>query len=205
MSPRAATRFVLHLQRPATLASAAGRRFYSTEPPLIRVTNLPAPSTGHIRILELNRPSARNAISSALLKSLSAEIEDVHSQYDAVTGEELAVKSWDKKFGSAAGQDDKGPTRAVILASAVDQCFCAGADLKERRGFTPDEYVFSFSVLPCVSNTFPTRASCLRSETPLKWRAEQCQSYLVPRHWMCFTWRIDTRAHIKHNMEDRIG
>ena len=38
-----------------------------------------------------------------------------------------------------AGEDEKGPTRAVIIASAVDSCFCAGADLKERRGFTPEE------------------------------------------------------------------
>lgn len=171
MTPRAATRLVLHLQRPASLASPAARRFYSTEPPLVRVTNLPAPSTGHIRILELNRAGSRNAISRALLKSLSAEVDDVHSQYDAVTGEELAAKSWNRRFGGAAGQDDKGPTRAVILASAVDQCFCSGADLKERRSFTPDEYVLSFFFFSlfysCVSDMFPTRAtsgcfSCLK-------------------------------------------
>ncbi|ROV94783.1 hypothetical protein VMCG_08836 [Cytospora schulzeri] len=144
MSPCAAattTRLVLLQQRrPIILATAAARRFYSTtEPPLIRVTNLPAPSTGHIRILELNRPGARNAISRALLNSLSNEIDDVHSQYDAATGEELAAKSWNQRFGGTAGDNKEGPTRAVILASAVDQCFCAGADLKERRGFTPEE------------------------------------------------------------------
>ncbi|ROV93437.1 hypothetical protein VPNG_09615 [Cytospora leucostoma] len=129
------TRLVL-LQRPLL---ATARRCYSTEPPLVRVTNLPAPSTGHIRILELNRPGSRNAISRSLLTSLSNEIQAVHSQYDATTGEELATKSWNKKFGGTAGQGEQGPTRAVILASAVDQCFCAGADLKERRGFTPEE------------------------------------------------------------------
>ncbi|KAK7728252.1 hypothetical protein SLS63_006700 [Diaporthe eres] len=126
-------------QRP--FQALTGRRCYSTanEAPLIRVTNLPAPNTGHIRVLELNRPSARNAISRALLASLRGEIDDVHSQYDASTGEELAAKSWNRRFGGAAGQDDKGPTRALILASAVDSSFCAGADLKERRGFTPEE------------------------------------------------------------------
>ena len=112
---------------------------------MIRVTNLPAPSTGHIRILELNRPAARNAISRALLNSLSNEIDAVQSQYDATTGEELAVKSWNQRFGGTAGKGEQGPTRAVILASAVDQCFCAGADLKERKGFTPEEYVFNVS------------------------------------------------------------
>ncbi|KUI72486.1 Methylglutaconyl-CoA hydratase, mitochondrial [Cytospora mali] len=134
MPPRA--RLIL-LQRP--LLGLARRHCYSTEAPLIRVTNLPAPSTGHIRILEINRPGARNAISRALLNSLSNEIDDVHSQYDATTGEELAVKSWNQRFGGTAGQSEKGPTRAVILASAVDQSFCAGADLKERKGFTPEE------------------------------------------------------------------
>lgn len=102
----------------------------STEP-LIRVTNLPAAGSGHIRVLELNRPSARNAISKALLASLRAEVDDVHAQYDAASGNELAGKH------SAGAQ--LGPTRAMVLASAVDTCFCAGADLKERRGFTPQE------------------------------------------------------------------
>ncbi|KAK1248373.1 hypothetical protein MKX08_006593 [Trichoderma sp. CBMAI-0020] len=114
------------------------RRLYSTpSEPLIRVTNLPAGpnSNGHIRVLELNRPQARNAISRDLLASLRAEIDDVQSQYGP-SGEEIAPK---QRFGGAAGIDEHGPTRALILASAVDTCFCAGADLKERRGFTPEE------------------------------------------------------------------
>ncbi|KAL6870475.1 ClpP/crotonase-like domain-containing protein [Trichoderma novae-zelandiae] len=115
------------------------RRLYSTSEPLIRVTNLPATPTGqangHIRILELNRPDARNAISRALLASLRAEIHDVQRQYGP-DGEEVPPP---QRFGGAAGVDEKGPTRALILASAVDTCFCAGADLKERRGFTQEE------------------------------------------------------------------
>ncbi|KAK0764824.1 hypothetical protein N5P37_002295 [Trichoderma harzianum] len=111
------------------------RRLYSTAEPLIRVTNLPAASSGHIRILELNRPKARNAISKDLLASLRAEIHDVQGQYGP-DGEEVAPP---QRFGGAAGVDEKGPTRALIIASAVDTCFCAGADLKERRGFTQEE------------------------------------------------------------------
>jgi hypothetical protein len=103
--------------------------------PLIRVTNLPAPNTGHIRVLELNRPSARNAISKSLLAALRAEIDDVHSQYTPEGDEKPAPP----RFGGAAGADERGPTRALILASAVDASFCAGADLKERRGFTQEE------------------------------------------------------------------
>lgn len=139
-------RFNLTLNASATLR-AAGRlapRYarYSTEAntgPLLRVTNLPAPNSGHIRILELNRPAARNAISRGLLSSLREEIDAVHEQYDAATGEEIPPASWNKRFGGIAGEDQKGPTRALILASAVDTSFCAGADLKERKTFTQEE------------------------------------------------------------------
>lgn len=140
MPPRTSL-LLLRLPRRPVRVPRAIRRCYSTSPeePLVRLTNLPAPNTGHIRILELNRPSARNAISRALLQSLRNEVDDVHAQYDASTGDELPVQSWNRKFGGLAGEDAKGPTRAVILASAADSCFCAGADLKERRSFTPEE------------------------------------------------------------------
>ncbi|AEO68271.1 f9a38b36-56e3-492c-8f91-9ee70a3ab0b0 [Thermothielavioides terrestris] len=121
---------------------ALRRAYYSSEAnagPMIRVTNLPAPNSGHIRILELNRPAARNAISRALLSSLRGEIDAVHAQYDPATGEELPTPSWNKRFGGVAGDDQKGPTRALILASAVDTSFCAGADLKERKTFTQED------------------------------------------------------------------
>lgn len=125
--------------------SSSPRCWYSatstTSEPLVRVTNVPAPNTGHIRVLELNRPAARNAISKALLFNLREEIDAVHAQYDADTCEELATKSWNKRFGGVAGECEIGPTRAVVLASAVNSCFCAGADLKERKGFTQEEYV----------------------------------------------------------------
>ncbi|KAK0712704.1 ClpP/crotonase-like domain-containing protein [Lasiosphaeria miniovina] len=111
----------------------------NTAEPLIRVTDVAAPGSGHIRVLELNRPAARNAISRALLASLRSEVDAVHAQYDAATGDEVPTASWNKRFGGAAGIDDKGPTRALVIASAVDTSFCAGADLKERRGFSQDE------------------------------------------------------------------
>lgn len=146
MTPRfslalnSATATALRIGRAAIIRLAQ----YSTEAnagpgPLIRVTNLPAPNSGHIRILELYRPAARNAISRALLSSLRDEIDAVHAQYDAATGDELPPAPWDKRFGGIAGDDQKGPTRALILASAVDTCFCAGADLKERKTFTQEE------------------------------------------------------------------
>lgn len=36
-------------------------------------------------------------------------------------------------------------TRALVLASQVDEAFCAGADLKERRDMSMNEYVYAFS------------------------------------------------------------
>lgn len=107
------------------------RRLYSTaaDPgPLIRVTNIPASGSGHIRVLELNRPSARNAISRSLIAALRAELDDLHQQYTPKGNE----------TPHAVATSD-GPTRALVLASAVDKCFCAGADLKERKTFTQKE------------------------------------------------------------------
>ena len=42
--------------------------------------------------------------------------------------------------GEKAVLDGRGrPTRALIIASEGDASFCAGADLKERAGFGPEE------------------------------------------------------------------
>jgi len=127
---------------PSTLPKVI-RRFYSSplagqSTPLITITDVPAPSSGRIRIISLARPSARNAISRQLLWELRSHIDAVAAEYDA-DGEEVPAP---ERFGGAAGVDKRGPTRALILASDVDSCFCAGADLKERAGFTPEEYVF---------------------------------------------------------------
>jgi methylglutaconyl-CoA hydratase len=89
---------------------------YSTaQSPVIKVTNVPAPHSGSVRILSLNRPAARNAISRQLLAELSHQVNSIHNE------------------------GETGATRALILASEVDTSFCAGADLKERATFTPEE------------------------------------------------------------------
>jgi methylglutaconyl-CoA hydratase len=93
------------------------QRCYSTAQSVINVTSVPAPHCGSIRILSLNRPAARNAISRQLLAELNYQVNSIHEE------------------------GEKGATRALILASDVDSSFCAGADLKERAGFTPEEYV----------------------------------------------------------------
>ncbi|KAI9885926.1 MAG: hypothetical protein M1823_002299 [Watsoniomyces obsoletus] len=82
---------------------------------LIQTTDIPSPHTGHIRVLSLNRPRARNAISRQLLAELRQHVIGLRQE------------------------GDQGSTRAVVLASEVDECFCAGADLKERAGFSQEE------------------------------------------------------------------
>ncbi len=127
--------------RPALrpLSTARPRRvFYSTDSgPVLRVTDIPAPNSGHIRILELNRPAARNAISRALLSSLRNEIDAVHSQYDASTGDEIQTASWNQRFGGALGDSEKGPTRALIVASAVDESFLRRCGSEGAEGIYP--------------------------------------------------------------------
>ncbi|KAJ5643694.1 Methylglutaconyl-CoA hydratase [Penicillium longicatenatum] len=87
---------------------------YSTSPEdVIKTQQIPAPGSGHVRVLQLNRPNARNAISRQLLDSLSKQVKSV------------------------AAEEGNGPTRALVIASNVDAAFCAGADLKERAKMTP--------------------------------------------------------------------
>ncbi|TAQ89838.1 hypothetical protein B7494_g1828 [Chlorociboria aeruginascens] len=119
------------------------RRYYSTpSTALINRIDISAPHSGRIRILSLNRPSARNAISRQLLHELRSNIDAVAHEYDN-NGNELPQ----------AGVDEKGPTRVLILASEVDSSFCAGADLKERAGFTLDE---TKAFLENLRSTFTT-------------------------------------------------
>ncbi len=82
---------------------------------VIKVKTVPAPHSGSIRILSLNRPQARNAISRQLLSDLTRHVSEI------------------------ANEGGKGATRVLILASDVDSAFCAGADLKERAGFSKQE------------------------------------------------------------------
>lgn len=62
--------------------------------------------------LTLNRPDAMNALSSELSSALRQAIEGIGKRRDI---------------------------RVVIITGAGDRAFCAGADLKERRGLNADE------------------------------------------------------------------
>ena len=65
-----------------------------------------------VATLTLNRPELRNAISRGLVDEFFAVLESIANTPEA---------------------------RAIILTGAGDKAFCAGADLKERAGMSPDE------------------------------------------------------------------
>ncbi|KAA8646258.1 hypothetical protein EYZ11_000586 [Aspergillus tanneri] len=90
---------------------------YSTSPDdaVLKIQQVPAPGSGNIRVLLLNRPKARNALSRSLVANLAQHVKSI----------------------SAEG--GTGPTRALIIASNADSAFCAGADLKERANMTKEE------------------------------------------------------------------
>lgn len=89
--------------------------------PLLSFQDIPAPHLGSIRILSLNSPHNRNAISQRLLSDLKFQIDSL----------------------AQSGDGSKGGIRALIIASTLDNVFCAGADLKERKGMSDQECVLS--------------------------------------------------------------
>lgn len=67
----------------------------------------------HIAVVTLNRPESLNAISGALAQELSATFRSIADNEDV----------W-----------------VVVLGAAGEKAFCVGADLKERAGFTLDDF-----------------------------------------------------------------
>lgn len=106
-----------HFSRPTVFCARTFVSRYSTssEDEIIKTQQIPAPGSGHVRVLLLNRPKARNAISRQLLDTLSKQVDSI------------------------AAENGNGPTRALVVASNVDASFCAGADLKERAKMTAAE------------------------------------------------------------------
>lgn len=100
----------LRLSRPTCYTRVHISRYSTSPEEVIKVKQIPVlgSSSGHVRVLLLNRPSARNAISRQLLQTLSQNVKAI------------------------AAEEGNGPTRALVVASNIDAAFCAGADLKER-------------------------------------------------------------------------
>ncbi|KAI4193301.1 MAG: hypothetical protein LQ346_003957 [Caloplaca aetnensis] len=100
------------------------------KPTVLKVFDETAPHTGHIKVITLNSPNNKNAISRQLLGELRKQI--THSLEELETERTLYK-------GKRAGVPKDATTRAIIIASEVDGVFCAGADLKERKNMTEAE------------------------------------------------------------------
>lgn len=85
----------------------------------MKVIDHDAPHTGKIRVLLMDQPSNRNALSRQFCKDFGEQIEIIRSQQSAKISNDSI--------------------RALILASNLDNAFCAGADLKERKSMSPQE------------------------------------------------------------------
>jgi len=68
---------------------------------------------GRVALVTLNRPAVMNALSTAMALRLVEVLDEVLAD---------------------------ARVRAVVLTGAGDRAFCAGADLKERRGMTPEQW-----------------------------------------------------------------
>lgn len=118
MPPRLVQPALLRPVRPvASIRIAISRYSTEADDAVIKTQQVPAAGSGNVRVLLLNRPKARNALSRALLTELSNHVQSI------------------------AAERGTGPTRALVIASNVDASFCAGADLKERATMSKDEYV----------------------------------------------------------------
>ncbi|CAI5508885.1 unnamed protein product [Closterium sp. Naga37s-1] len=117
---------------------------------LVRLDHLTGDDEG-IAVVTLNRPAARNAISKQLLADMVHAMAEVKGAGGA---KKVDVVGTAGGAGRAAGggmaegsggaegvqeQTGNAAVRAVIIRSALDGVFCAGADLKERKGMTQEE------------------------------------------------------------------
>ena len=69
--------------------------------------------TSAVAVLTLNRPEARNALSTELAVTISEALRELSTRSDI---------------------------RVIVLTGSGDRAFCAGADLKERDGMTGDAW-----------------------------------------------------------------
>ncbi|CAI5467933.1 unnamed protein product [Closterium sp. Yama58-4] len=110
---------------------------------LVRLDHLTGDDEG-IAVLTLNRPVARNAISKQLLADLMnamAQVKGGGGTWGMEGAGGMAGAGKGAEAGRAEGAQEQATAavRVVIIRSAVDGVFCAGADLKERKGMTQEE------------------------------------------------------------------
>jgi enoyl-CoA hydratase len=84
-----------------------------SEPPAFETLSLER-AEAHVMIVRLNRPSASNALNTQMGKDLVRYFEDVAL--------------------------DPTDLRCIVLTGSGDKAFCAGGDLKERRGMSDEQW-----------------------------------------------------------------
>jgi enoyl-CoA hydratase len=105
------TRTALHTRSFSCQKDDHGGSDVETQP-LVKVD---VSDTSGVAVVTLNRPEARNALSTALVTQLLQSFVSLDQDYGV------------------------GRVRAVVLTGA-GTAFCAGADLKERRGMTDEQW-----------------------------------------------------------------
>ncbi|KAL9578446.1 MAG: hypothetical protein Q9212_005712 [Teloschistes hypoglaucus] len=119
-------------EQPLNDRGAKGLTLAPSKSSLINVRDIPAPHCGHIRVISLNSPHNKNAISTQLLNELEREVSEIN-EHALLEAKALDEGNPDTAIGAG--------TRVVIFESGVDHVFCAGADLKERATMSPRQYV----------------------------------------------------------------
>uniref|UniRef100_A0A6P4E129 Methylglutaconyl-CoA hydratase, mitochondrial n=1 Tax=Drosophila rhopaloa TaxID=1041015 RepID=A0A6P4E129_DRORH len=106
---------VARLARQLNRPLVASRHFAAAAPygdgNEVLVERLEGPRQG-ISVIGLNRPAAKNSFSRGMVETFTDVLDDI--------------------------KKDNG-SRVVVLRSLTPGIFCAGADLKERKGMTPEE------------------------------------------------------------------
>ncbi len=91
-------------------------------------------TAGPIAIINLNRPSRRNALGHTMLAQLGQVIDRIRAQSGPVALGAPPPAALHGTNTLDSSRDDGGPPiSVVILKSLVPACFSAGADLKERE------------------------------------------------------------------------
>ena len=115
---------------------------------------------GPIATIRLNRPDKHNAINSVMSREMIDALDVLEAD---------------------------GDVRVIVLTGAGDKAFCAGGDLKERRGMTDDAWAAQHAIfermlraiLACPLPVIAAAKGLARNAAVSMrtwWRAQRCRS-----------------------------
>ena len=107
---------------------------------LLTARDVPASHDSFIRILTLNSPSNRNALSVALLRQLRAAFEELYKHEQGYARRnKISHDNVTVPVQNGLSEVKVPEIASVIIASADSKVFCSGADLKERAQMSIEE------------------------------------------------------------------